>query len=475
MKIFPLILFSLLAAVVSAFAGPPNIVIILADDMGYGDPRCFNPQSKIATPHIDRLAREGMKFTDAHAPGPLCHPSRYGLITGRFPFRTDITQWPTQPLIRKGEVTIATFLKDQGYQTAMIGKWHLGFQENGYDKPLAGGPVDHGFDSFLGTRASTDIPPYFWIQGNQAVKQPTGHIAAACSEGWSPIQGNYRREGGIAPDYTHSEVLPRLTGEAVKRVRSHQGNAQPLMLYLALTAPHTPWMPAPEFIGKSGAGLYGDFAEMVDAEIGRVLAALDEAGMTQDTLLVFTSDNGPVWYPADVKRFGHDSASGLRGMKSDAWEAGHRMPFIVRWPGRVKAGSASPQTICFTDLLATFADVCGVKLTGEAGPDSFSFLPVLLGNQPAAQPIRGPIVMRAGSTDAMMIRSGDWKLIDRLGSGGFTTPNKIKPGPTDPVGQLYNLADDPAEARNRYLENPGIVTRLKAEMKRIVESPVTRE
>jgi arylsulfatase A-like enzyme len=396
-------------------------------------------------------------------------------MTGRYPFRTDITRWPTQPLIRTNEVTIASLLKSQGYQTAMIGKWHLGFAEKGYDQLLAGGPVDHGFDTFLGTRASTDIPPYFWIRGNRAVAQPTGRIAEQHTEGWMPIQGAFLREGGIAPDYAHTNVLPRLTDEAVQLVRSHKGKRQPLLLHLALTAPHTPWLPAPEFSGKSGAGMYGDFVQMVDAEVGRVLKALDEAGMAQDTLLVFTSDNGPVWSPADVARFGHDAAGGWRGMKGDAWEAGHRMPFIVRWPGQVKAASESKQTICFTDLLATFADVCGATPGGGAGPDSFSFLPVLLGKHPETKPIRGPILMQAGSTEAMMIRSGDWKLIDQLGSGGFTKPSKIKPEPGDPAGQLYNLREDPAEVHNRYLEQPEIVARLKAEMKRIVESPVRRE
>jgi arylsulfatase A len=452
----------------------PNIVIILADDMGYGDPHCFNPRSRIATPHIDSLAREGMRFTDAHAPGPLCHPSRYGLITGRYPFRIDVSKWPTQPLIRQGEVTIASLLQSQGYQTAMVGKWHLGFRENGYDQPLAGGPVDHGFDTFFGTRASTDIPPYLWIRANRAVAQPTGHIAERHSAGWAPIQGAFLRAGEISPEFVHPEVLPRLTDEAIKLVRSHKGKTEPLFLYLALTAPHTPWLPAAAFAGKSGAGMYGDFVMMVDAEIGRVLEALDRAGMSKDTLLIFTSDNGPVWYPEDVANFGHDAAGGLRGMKSDVWEAAHRMPLIVRWPGRVRADTRSDQTICFTDLLATFAEVCGVKLKDGAGPDSFSFLPVLEGRQPKHQPIRGPIVMQAGSTDAMMIRSGDWKFIDQLGSGGFTKPNKIKPGPGDPEGQLYNLRDDPAEKHNRYLEYPEIVAQLKAEMKRIVKSPVIR-
>lgn len=454
--------------------GKPNIVVILADDMGYGDPQCFNPQSKIATPHINRLAREGMKFTDAHAPGPLCHPSRYGLITGRYPFRTDITKWPANPLIREGEVTIATLLHAQGYQTAMVGKWHLGFEEKGYDQPLAGGPVDHGFQSFFGMRASTDIPPYFWIRQDRAFQLPTGRIAADHSEDWSPIQGAYRREGAIAPDFVHPDVLSRLTDEAVKQITAHRGQPKPLMLYLAITAPHTPWLPSADFIGKSGAGLYGDFAMMVDAQIGRILAALDEAGMKDDTLVIFTSDNGPVWYPADIKRFGHDSAGGLRGMKADVWEAGHRMPFIVRWPARIKAGSQSPQTICFTDLLSTFADLCGASLPEGAGPDSFSFLPVLLGTQPNAQPVRGPIVMQAGSTDAMMIRSGDWKLINRLGSGGFTKPNKIATVQGESAGQLYNLADDLAETSNLYARHPEIVEQLTAQMKSMIAMKQTR-
>jgi arylsulfatase A-like enzyme len=451
----------------------PNIVILLVDDMGYGDPGCYNPRSKIATPNIDRLAREGVRFTDAHAPGPLCHPSRYGLLTGRYPFRTDVSRWPKEPLIEKGQVTLASFLRDQGYHTAMIGKWHVGFREDGYDQPLPGGPLDCGFDSFFGLRASTDIPPYFYIRGRRAVAPPTEHIAEHHSEGWAPNQGAFWREGGIAPGLDLKDVLPRLTDEACAVISAQASRKadgrQPLMLYLAYTAPHTPWLPAAEFTGKSGAGLYGDFVMMVDAQIGRVLAALEQADMTRNTLLIFTSDNGPMWLPANVARFGHDAAGGLRGMKGDAWEAGHRMPFIVRWPGRVKAGTVSDQTICFTDLLATFADVCGAKLPAGAGPDSFSFLPVLEGRQPQGQPIRGPIVMRAGSSPAMMIRSGDWKLINQLGSGGFSQPKTIQPQPGGPAGQLYNLRDDPAETNNLYLKHPEIVARLEAEMKQIMD------
>ena len=450
----------------------PNIVIILVDDMGYGDPGCYNSASKIPTPNIDQLASDGMRFTDAHAAGALCHPSRYGLMTGQYPFRTEVSAWRKKPVIEENQVTTPSLLKSQGYHTAMVGKWHLGFQENGYENPLPGGPVDRGFDSYFGIRASTDIPPYFYIRDDQAVDPPTDHIDAESSEGWSPIQGSFWRAGGIAPGLELKDVLPRFTREAIEVIRDHIGNDdhkdKPLMLYVAYPAPHTPWLPSQEFEGKSGAGMYGDFLMMVDAQIGMVLDALDEAGMSENTLLVFSSDNGPVWYDIDTKRLGHDSSGGLRGMKADAWEAGHRMPFIVRWPGKVKKGSVSDQTICFTDLLATCAAVTNVDLPEDAGPDSYSFLPVLKGEQPDEQPIRPSIVMQSGS-GSMLIRSGEWKLINMLGSGGFSEPRRIEPGPGDPEGQLYNLPDDPGETNNVYSENPEIVARLLKEMKEIID------
>jgi len=466
----------LLALLAAAMAGPaaaadlPHIVVILADDMGYGDLRAYNPHSKISTPHLDRLAAEGMRFTDAHAPGPLCHPSRYGLMTGRYPFRTDISRWPTRPLIDDGQVTVPSMLRGAGYATAMVGKWHLGFAEDGYDRPLRGGPVDRGFDSFFGIRASTDIPPYFYIRGDRAVAPPTGRIDAGASAGWSPIQGAFWRAGGIAPDLRLGDVLPRLTDEAISVIEKRRGAREPMMLYLAYTAPHTPWLPSPAFMGKSGAGLYGDFLMMVDHEIGRVLGALESAGMLERTLLVFASDNGPVWYRADAARFGHDSAGGLRGMKADAWEAGHRIPFIVRWPGTVGAGSVCDQTISFTDVLATLADVVGKAVPAGAGPDSFSFLPALKGGTFQ----RAPIVMQSGSSGFMTIRSGRWKLIEGLGSGGFSEPARITAGPGVPPGQLYDLAADLAETTNRFADEPGVVERLRAEMRRIVEAGRSR-
>lgn len=454
---------------------PPNIVVILVDDMGYGDPACFNAGSKIKTPHINALASAGMRFTDAHAPGPLCHMSRYGLLTGRYPFRTNVNLWRKQPLIEPQQMTIASLAKTQGYRTAMVGKWHLGFRESGYDQPLPGGPVDCGFDSFFGIRASTDIPPYFYIRNDRAVEPPTNQIEANRSEGWSPIQGAFWRAGGIAPDLKLDDVLPRFTNEAIDVIETHAAKSakedenKPLMLYLAYPAPHTPWLPSEPYVGKSAVGMYGDFVMMVDDQIGRVLSALRKANMHDNTLVVFTSDNGPVWYEADVARLKHDSAGTLRGMKADAWEAGHRMPFIVRWPDRVKPGGRSDQLVCFTDLLATFAEIMGVTLPADAGPDSFSFLPSLTGQPGAATNKRKQIVMQPGSRSMMTIRSGDWKLITGLGSGGFSKPNRVKPTADGPRGQLYNLADDLSETTNLYADHPEIVKRLQAELKQIVE------
>lgn len=455
----------------------PHIVVIMVDDMGYGDPGCFNPNSQIATPHIDSLARDGMRFTDAHAPGPLCHMSRYGLMTGRYPFRTNVSVWPKQPLIEPDQMTIASLAKSQGYRTAMVGKWHLGFKEDGYDKPLPGGPVDCGFHSFYGIRASTDIPPYFYIRDDKAIQPPTSRIEANSSEGWSPIQGAFWRAGGIAPNLTLENVLPQFTNVAIEKIKVHaaaKADTRPMMMYLAYPAPHTPWLPSEEFVGKSKAGMYGDFLMMVDDQIGRVLSTLREVGWEEKTLLVFTSDNGPVWYDEDVERLGHDSSGGLRGMKADAWEAGHRMPFIVRWPGNVKSGTRSHQLVCFTDLLATFADVLDVRLPEAAGPDSFSFLPTLTGAMPKSTPVRTRCVMQPGNRSMKMIRSGDWKLITGLGSGGFSKPSRVKPGPNDPAGQLYNLAEDPGETNNLYLKHPGIVARLTAEMQTIVDEGRSR-
>lgn len=462
---------------VAASEDQPHIVIILVDDMGYGDPQCYNSESKIPTPNIDSLARDGMRFTDAHAPGPLCHLSRYGLLTGEYPFRANTNAWRTKASIRPDQMTIASLLRDQGYRTSMVGKWHLGFDEDGYDKPLPGGPVDRGFDTYFGIRASTDIPPYFYISGDRVVSPPTNKIKSRNSDGWTRIQGEFWRAGDIAPNLELKDVLPRFTSEAISVIDRHAGSQtkSPLFLYLAYPAPHTPWLPSAEFTGKSGASMYGDFAMMVDDEIGKILRRLVSANLSENTLVIFTSDNGPVWYNEDVKRFGHDSSGGLRGMKADAWEGGHRMPFIVRWPGTVEAGSTCDQLICFTDLLATFAQMNDVQLPTDAGPDSFSFLPLLKDQQQNhnMEPIRQSLVMQSGSGH-LTVRKGDWKLIDALGSGGFSPPKKMKPERGQPIGQLYNLVDDIGETKNLYQDRPHVVSSLTAELNRVQRNQSSR-
>jgi arylsulfatase A-like enzyme len=360
-------------------------------------------------------------------------------------------------------MTVASLLRDNGYRTAMVGKWHLGFHVEDYDHPpeiIRGGPVDCGFDSYFGIPASTDIPPYYYIQDDRVVAAPTDRIENNRSDGWSPIQGAFWRAGGIAPGLKLINVLPTFTDKAIQVLRDHHGYSpeKPLFLYLAYPAPHTPWLPTEEFRSRSGAGMYGDFTVMVDHMVGRVLKAMDDLEMADDTLVIFTSDNGPVWYDADVDRLGHDSAGPWRGMKGDAWEAGHRMPFVVRWPGKVAPGSVSNQTICHTDMLATFADVIGVSLPEEAGEDSFSILPTLLGEQ-GERPVR-TVTITVSARGVLAIRQGPWKLITELGSGGFSQPSRVKPEAGGARGQLYNLSDDPGETTNLWLEQPEIVDRL---------------
>lgn len=448
----------------------PNILFILADDMGYGDPRCFHAQSRCPTPNLDRLASQGKRFTDAHAAGSVCIPSRYGLLTGRYPFRCDILAPEKAPCIEAGRMTIASLLRERGYATAMIGKWHLGFDGgNKFDasRPLRGGPFDRGFGYFFGQHASLDIPPYFFIENDRCVAAPTGHIEDNHSPDWSDIQGAFWRGGGIAPGFKLEDVLPTYTRKAADYIAGRRsGTGTPFFLYLALTAPHTPWLPGEEFRGKGAGNLYADWVAQVDDSVGRVLAALDAAAMAGDTLVFFTSDNGPVWYPDDVKKHGHAAAGNLRGMKGDAWEGGHRMPFIARWPGRIKAGTSSKETICFTDMLATFAALTGATLPDGAGEDSFSFLPELLGEK-HDRPARNELVMGQTRKGRPAFRIGEWKLIPFLGSGGFSEPHSVAPAPGQPAGQLYNLADDPGETNNLYAAHPEIVKRLAARMEEL--------
>ena len=443
-------------------AKKPNIVFIMADDMGFGDPKSFNGESKISTPNIDRLAAGGMRFLDAHAPASVCVPSRYGLLTGRYPFRTRIS-WRNERVVEPGRMTLASLLKKNGYHTGGVGKWHLGFtggKKLDYAKPMRGGPVDCGFDYYFGIPASLDIPPYYYVENDRCVSPPTDRIGDSHTKGVRSIQGAFWRGGGIAKGFKHDEVLPRFAQKAVAFIDSHQAGAKtrskPMFLYLPLAAPHTPWMPTGKFAGSSKVSMYGDFVTQVDAAIGQVLAALDKHKLGDNTLVFFTSDNGPVWYPEDVKKYGHSSVGRLRGMKGDAWEGGHHMPFVARWPGRIKPGSSSDEVICFTDMLATFAAIVGDKLPSGAGEDSYNILPAMLG-QKYDSPIREATVTTG---QFMTIRQGRWKLILGLGSGGFSKPRRVRPKKGDPKGQLYDMKKDPGETTNVYKDHPEIVEKL---------------
>lgn len=438
---------------------PPNIVYLLADDLGWGDLGCYNPDSAIPTPHADRLAREGIRFTDMHSPSSVCTPTRYGILTGRYAWRTRLERgvlWGYSPnLIEPGRMTVASLLRDRGYRTAAIGKWHLGLgaqEKTDYSRPLRPGPLDHGFEYFFGIPASLDMDPYLWVENDRAVELPTQR-----TEGRNQPRGVFWRPGAIAPGFRLEEVLSTLTDRAVRYIRA-QSPGRPFFLYVALTSPHTPWLPSPPFRGKSRAGDYGDFVAETDDALGRILQALDETGLSRDTLVIFTSDNGAHWTPEDQARYAHRANAAWRGMKADIWEAGHRVPFLARWPGRIPPGARSDSLACLTDLAATLAEILKVELPPEAAEDSFSMLRALLARRDAKP--RPPVVLHS-SEGMFAIREGPWKLIRGLGSGGFSEPRLVEAKPGEPAGQLYHLRRDPGETVNLYEKHPEVVSRLE--------------
>ena len=444
----------------------PNIIFIMADDMGYGDIGAYNSESQIETPNLNQLAKQGMRFTDAHAPAGLCIQTRYGLLTGQYPFRTTLKE-KTDPCISEDQLTLPGMLQDAGYYTAMLGKWHLGF-EGGKDKEdysggLHGGPKDRGFDYYFGIPASLDIPPYYWIQNRKPLLPPTELIEDNFSDGWTKIQGAFWRKGRIASGFVHAEVLPTLTRRA-NFFLDIQGqlpseSRKPFFLYLPLPAPHTPWLPNRKFTGKSNASMYGDFVMMVDDMVGQIMRRLEQHRLAENTILIFTSDNGPVWYPADTERLGHSSTGPLRGMKADSYEGGHRVPFIVRWPAKTPADSVNNHLICHTDMLATFAKLTGQSIPDGQASDSIN-QSVLLHSAQLSESPRETLITSNGR-QYFGVRHGNWKLITGLGSGGFTQPRDVKPKPNGPSGQLFNLQDDLGERNNLWEEHPEVVQRLQ--------------
>jgi arylsulfatase A len=496
---------ALLALVTLGAAGDPrrpNIVVILADDLGYGDVGCYNPRSKIPTPNLDRLAKSGVRFTDAHSPSTVCTPSRYSLLTGRMAFRTGyrggvFTGVGGPSLIEPGRLTLPGMLRDQGYATACVGKWHVGltFQTadgtpvhqvkipgdgtgaakelarvrlTDFRRPLTDGPTHRGFDYFFGTAC---CPTTDWLYAyieNDRIPIPPTSLLDASKLPKHPYANDCRR-GLVAPGFEHDQVdlvfLEKSRAWLTAQVR--RAPDQPSFLYHATQAAHLPSFAAPRFQGATTAGPHGDFIAELDFVVGELLATLEQLGVADNTLVVFSSDNGPETTAVVHMRAeqGHDPASPWRGMKRDDWEGGHRVPLIVRWPGRAAPG-VNDQTVCLTDLLATCAALTGVKLPRDAGEDSFSFLPALTGADDG-RPRRAFTLHQTIKSD-LAIRRGDWKYLDHRGSGGngyekgelvpFALPDTA---PTAP-GQLYDLRNDPGERRNLYFERPEIAKELKA-------------
>ncbi|MHC5063944.1 MAG: sulfatase-like hydrolase/transferase [Planctomycetota bacterium] len=442
----------------------PNIIYILADDMGYGDVSCFNEQAAWKTPAMDRLAAEGMVFTDAHSPSAVCTPTRYGILTGRYAWRTRLKSGvlggASTHLIDPERATVASTLRDQGYTTACIGKWHLGwdFSMDGGEIDFAGavqnGPDVNGFDEYFCHNGSLDMAPYVYVQNGRVTAAPDRITENKDYQG-------FWRKGATGADFVHAEVLPTFTAKAVDFVRRRAEGASPFFLYLALAAPHTPILPSEEFAGKSGTNAYGDFVLQVDDCIDQVMRAVEDVGVAENTIFIVTSDNGcsPRAKFDELADHGHLPSHVYRGHKADIYEGGHRVPFILRWPQVVKAGSSSAETISLTDLMRTAADLVGAELPDDAAEDSVSILP-LLRDEALAGPLRESTIHHS-INGSFAIRRGKWKLALCPGSGGWSAPR-----PADafaralPLVQLFDLESDPGEERNLAAEHPEMVAEL---------------
>ena len=487
----------------AATADKPNILVILADDLGYGDVHCNNPErGKIPTPNIDRLAAQGMRFTDGHSSSGVCSPSRYTLLTGRYHWRTRLQRSIVgvfgEPLIAPDRMTIGTLAKQQGYRTACIGKWHLGWDwpvtkeerpllsplkqpddEAGkpnkkaakdgaaataeqiaawrdiFSKPIAGGPTTRGFDLYFGTDIP-NWPPFCFIENDRTLGIPTEFLPAEYM-----VKNQASNQGPALKDWKLEGILPALGDRTIKFIDESVAKKEPFLVYMPLTSPHTPLAVNPEWKDKSKLNLFADFVMETDAVVGRVLDALEKSGAADNTLVIFTADNGCAPYIGveDLEKMGHYPSGPLRGYKADAWEGGHRVPFMVRWPGVVKPGSVCNQLVYQADLIRTFADVFSMKLPDTAGEDSFSLMPLLKGED---KPIRENAVSASiGGTPAL--RSGTWKYIPARGSGGWG-----KGGDQSQPVQFYNLADDIGETKNLASAMPDKVAGMKALLEKLI-------
>ncbi|PHR98720.1 MAG: arylsulfatase [Blastopirellula sp.] len=485
-----------------AWSAPlPNIVVIYTDDQGYGDVSALNPDAKFQTPNMDRLAKEGLTFTDGHCSDTVCTPSRYGLLTGRYSWRTarlkkGVMGADADCLIADGRMTVPSLLKQHGYKTAMIGKWHLGMQIPGnkgkrdWSAPVKDGPITKGFDYYFGIPASMNYGVLTYIENDKILepatkwtrkKHPKSEIdsGAAAYRMMPPYDDEPKGKGDIevAPSFIDELVLETFTNRAVKYISESAQDAKsgkPFFLYFPVNSPHLPHSTHPDFIGKSKMGEYGDFMEETDHRVGQILKALDDNRLTENTLVFFSSDNGAETNYRDWKRiYNHQCNGDFRGGKRDIYEGGHRVPFLMRWPGVIEPNSKSNVPVCQTDLLATVAQIVGAKLPNNAGEDSFGLLSIMR-NSSEVIPAHGPVIHHSGSGH-FAIRDGKWKLNMFRGSGGSLAPKMVKPKKGQSPYELYNLETDPGETNDVSAENPGIVKQLTESITKIVQSGRSRD
>ncbi len=457
----------------------PNIVFVMADDMGYGDPGCYGAE-KIQTPNIDAVAAEGIRCTDVHASAAVCTPSRYSVLTGRYAWRTRLKERVQcghgAPLIKTGRRTVAEVLKSKGYRTGAFGKWHLGFEyvykdgtkvpvdksylapddadadymDFDYSKPLLGGPLDHGFDEFFGISGSLDMPPYCFIKGRKTLGIP--HI---------PKEKITQQKDGLTVNgWDDSLVDVKFTEKACDFIKRSVAEQHPFFAYVPLSSPHRPCVP-PDFMrGKSSAGTRGDMVMTADWCLGEILNLISDLNISDDTLVIFTSDNGATVVDYFGRSHGHKANGDLRGHKTDIYEGGHRIPFVAKWPGVIKPGAISNSLFGLVDLMATVCEITGYECNEDEAPDSVSFLPVLTDPESA---VRDTIINHS-AFGMFAIRSKDWKLVDGLGSGGRSQPSFHEPERDGETGQLYDMRDDCWEQLNKYLKEPGLVESLMSDL-----------
>ncbi len=471
----------------------PNIVYILADDMGYGDLSCLNAESKIRTEHLDQLRDGGMAFTDGHSSSAVCTPSRYSILTGRYNWRSTLksgVSWGySAALIESDRLTVPAMLKKDGYKTACFGKWHLGWdwqkvgggseggeaeaEENNtfsadratdemdvdFSEPIGNGPTTRGFDHFYGIAASLDMPPYVYVEDDRVTALPDRETHGRGMEMW--------RKGPTGSDFVHEEVLPNLTSRVCQYIRDNRND--PFFVYFPLPAPHTPILPTPEFDGKSATNAYGDFCLQVDWTVGQVMKALADCDLTDNTIVVFSADNGcsPKADFAHLAAMGHLPSYHFRGHKADIYEGGHRIPLLVRWPEGIEAGSSCDETVCLADLMATVAEIVGVELPDSAAEDSVSNVPVWSGTE-FSSPLREATV-HSSVNGSFSVRKGRWKLEMCPGSGGWSYPKPDDEPLGSPAIQLYDLAGDVGERQNVVADRPDIVDELRDLLTRYVK------